>query len=91
MVIRMSSIIPEMCEALFKCNVCKNTVSVEVEQGRINEPTVCTNCSGHHTYMLIHNRSQFSDKQMIKLQEAPGLCLIMIELNLLRKLKKILY
>lgn len=71
MVIRLSSLLPEMREALFKCYVCGNTSTAEIDRGRIAEPTLCTNCNTKHSFMLIHNRSHFSDKQMIKLQESP--------------------
>lgn len=71
MVIRTSSIIPEMREAFFQCSVCKFTATVDVERGRIAEPTLCTNCNTNHSFVLIHNRSAFHDKQMIKLQESP--------------------
>ncbi|KAJ8302791.1 hypothetical protein KUTeg_019187 [Tegillarca granosa] len=71
MVIRTTSLIPEMREAFFQCYVCANTASVEIERGRIAEPTLCTNCNTNHSFALIHNRSHFTDKQMIKLQESP--------------------
>lgn len=71
MVIRLSPLIPEMREAFFKCYVCQNTASVEIERGRITEPTLCTNCNTNHSFALVHNRSQFSDKQSIKVQESP--------------------
>lgn len=71
MIIRLSPLIPEMREAFFRCYVCKNTVTVEIERGRIAEPTLCTHCQTNHSYQMIHNRSQFTDKQMVKLQEAP--------------------
>lgn len=69
MVIRSSNIIPEMREAFFRCSVCSFTASVEIDRGRIAEPTICSNCSTDHAFSLIHNRSQFTDKQMVKLQE----------------------
>lgn len=72
MVIRTSNIIPEMREAFFRCNVCSNTASVEVDRGRILEPTLCAMCNTGHSFSIIHNRSQFSDRQMVKLQESPG-------------------
>lgn len=72
MVIRTSNIIPEMREAFFRCNVCGNTASVEVDRGRILEPTLCSMCNTGYSYSIIHNRSQFSDRQMVKLQESPG-------------------
>lgn len=71
MVIRTSALIPEMREAFFKCAVCNHTTSVEINRGRIAEPTVCPHCNTNFSYSLIHNRSHFSDKQMIKLQESP--------------------
>nr|XP_006634095.1 PREDICTED: DNA replication licensing factor MCM4 [Lepisosteus oculatus] len=71
MVIRTSQLIPEMQEAFFRCQVCAFSTRVEVDRGRIAEPAVCRNCNTTHSLALIHNRSVFSDKQMIKLQESP--------------------
>ncbi|ESN98874.1 hypothetical protein HELRODRAFT_67429 [Helobdella robusta] len=71
MVIRTSSLIPEMREAFFQCHICQQTESVEIERGRICEPTLCNNCNTNHSFQLIHNRSLFTDKQMVKLQESP--------------------
>uniref|UniRef100_A0A672TTN9 DNA replication licensing factor MCM4 n=1 Tax=Strigops habroptila TaxID=2489341 RepID=A0A672TTN9_STRHB len=71
MVIRSSQLIPEMQEAFFKCQVCAFTTRVEIDRGRIAEPSVCKNCNTVHSMALIHNRSMFSDKQMVKLQESP--------------------
>jgi len=71
MVIRASDIIPEMSQAHFKCSVCGNTADVDIERGRIAEPTLCSNCNTNHSFSLIHNRSAFTDKQMVKLQESP--------------------
>lgn len=71
MVIRTSNLIPEMQEAFFKCHVCAFTTTVEIDRGRIAEPTVCSFCNTSHSFTLIHNRSRFSDKQMVKLQESP--------------------
>ncbi|XP_029770151.1 DNA replication licensing factor MCM4 [Terrapene carolina triunguis] len=71
MVIRSSQLIPEMQEAFFKCQVCAFTTRVEIDRGRIAEPSTCKNCNTTHSMALIHNRSMFSDKQMIKLQESP--------------------
>ena len=100
MVIRTSSLIPEMREgashtthtthththththtplaAFFKCYVCKETKTVEIDRGRIAEPAVCPNCQSLHSMALIHNQSLFSDKQMVKLQESPGVYCIYI-------------
>ncbi|KAG7262467.1 hypothetical protein CRUP_007179, partial [Coryphaenoides rupestris] len=71
MVIRTSQLIPEMQEAFFQCQVCAYSTRVEVDRGRIAEPAVCRNCNTTHSLALIHNRSMFSDKQMIKVQESP--------------------
>ncbi|XP_046387076.1 DNA replication licensing factor MCM4 [Ischnura elegans] len=71
MVIRTSGIIPEMREAFFRCVVCGAESVVENERGRISEPTLCSHCNTNHCFSLIHNRSQFTDKQMVKLQESP--------------------
>lgn len=71
MVIRSSQLIPEMQEAFFSCQVCASFTRVEIDRGRIAEPYVCKNCNTTHSMGLIHNRSLFSDKQMVKLQESP--------------------
>ncbi len=71
MVIRSSNLVPEMSKAFFRCSVCHFSVTVEVKRCRIAEPTLCTNCNTNHSFTLVHNRSQFTDKQMVKLQESP--------------------
>ncbi|XP_050300297.1 DNA replication licensing factor MCM4 [Anthonomus grandis grandis] len=71
MVIRTTNIMPEMREAFFQCIVCRFTTTAEIDRGRITEPTLCTSCNTNHCFVLVHNRSQFTDKQMIKLQESP--------------------
>ncbi|KAL7735926.1 hypothetical protein ACLKA6_002369 [Drosophila palustris] len=71
MVIRSSNVIPEMREAFFMCNICSYSTTVEVDRGRIAQPTLCTNCNTNHCFRIIHNRSEFTDKQLIKLQESP--------------------
>ena len=45
---------------------------MEIDRGRIAEPAVCPHCQTLHSMALVHNRSLFTDKQMIKLQESPG-------------------
>lgn len=74
-VIRATSIIPDMKVAFFKCNTCGHTVAVEIDRGVIAEPTKCPRgvCSLNNSMMLIHNRSSFADKQVIKLQETPDM------------------
>ena len=65
--------------AFFECAVCHSTTTVEIDRGRIAEPTVCAHCSAKYTMTLIHNRSSFTDKQMVKLQESPGMYLCIWE------------
>ncbi len=65
---------PILPAAFFRCAVCSAEKEVEIDRGRIAEPVVCTNCSTRHSMALVHNRCLFTDKQMVKLQEAPGQC-----------------
>jgi len=71
MVIRASDLIPEIVSGFFQCSVCKNTATVDVEKGRIQEPVLCGNCNTNYSFALVHNRSKFADKQLIRLQESP--------------------
>lgn len=71
MVTRTSAIVPEMREAHFRCAVCAAPAAAELERGRVAEPAHCGNCNTAHCFQLIHNRSHFSDKQLVKLQESP--------------------
>lgn len=75
LVLRATSIIPDMKTAFFKCNACDHTVAVEIDRGVITEPTRCPRevCGQKNSMILIHNRSSFSDKQVIKLQETPDM------------------
>ncbi|KAJ4788540.1 DNA helicase [Rhynchospora pubera] len=74
MIIRCSSIIPELKEAIFRCLVCGfYSDPVLVDRGRINEPTRCLReeCKAMNSMSLVHNRCRFADKQIVKLQETP--------------------
>jgi DNA replication licensing factor MCM4 len=73
MVIRTSGIVPEMREAYFRCAVCGAPAAAELSRGRVPEPAHCAHCSTAHAFQLVHNRCHFSDKQLVKLQESPGL------------------
>lgn len=46
---------------------------MEIDRGKIAEPTVCPRevCKTPNSMQIVHNRSDFSDKQVIKLQETP--------------------
>jgi DNA replication licensing factor MCM4 len=73
LVIRTTPIIPDMKEAFFRCNVCSFGVQVDIDRGRIAEPTSCPRggCNSKNSMQLIHNRCSFTDKQVVKLQETP--------------------
>ncbi|KAG4973782.1 hypothetical protein JHK87_030603 [Glycine soja] len=74
MVIRSSSIIPEIREAIFRCLVCGFcSEPVPVERGRITEPTICLKeeCQSRNSMTLVHNRCRFADKQIVRVQETP--------------------
>ncbi|KAK7049821.1 MCM DNA helicase complex subunit [Paramarasmius palmivorus] len=73
LVIRATPVIPEMQHAFFRCLVCSHTIQVEIDRGKINEPARCPRdvCQSVGTMSLIHNRSTFSDRQVIRLQETP--------------------
>ncbi|KAK4835428.1 hypothetical protein QYF36_009585 [Acer negundo] len=74
MVIRCSSIIPEIREAIFRCLVCGYfSEAIGVDRGRISEPTTCLKqeCLAKNSMTLVHNRCRFADKQIVKLQETP--------------------
>jgi DNA replication licensing factor MCM4 len=73
LVIRTTPIIPDMKAAFFKCAVCNKVSLVDIDRGKINEPTRCPReqCEASNSMQIVHNRSQFADKQVIKLQETP--------------------
>ncbi|CAI6003851.1 unnamed protein product [Closterium sp. NIES-64] len=74
MVIRTSSIIPDIKAAYFKCLVCGHSPDlVLVDRGVIEEPRRCPwpECGALNSMTLLHNRSRFINKQMLRLQETP--------------------
>ncbi|KAF8852053.1 putative DNA replication licensing factor mcm4 [Acephala macrosclerotiorum] len=73
LVIRTTPIIPDMKDAFFRCQVCNHTVKVDIDRGKIAEPTKCPRpiCESPNSMQIVHNRSGFMDKQVIKLQETP--------------------
>lgn len=73
--LRSTSVIPDMKEAVFKCSVCNHTETVQIERGIIAEPIVCprTVCQSRYSMQILHNRSIFADKQVVRLQETPDL------------------
>ncbi|KAF2487031.1 MCM2/3/5 family-domain-containing protein [Neohortaea acidophila] len=73
LVIRTTPVIPDMKAAFFRCSVCHHTLKVDIDRGKIAEPTRCPReaCSSSNSMQIVHNRSDFADKQVIKLQETP--------------------
>jgi len=72
MVIRTSNLMPEMTVGYFKCSVCEHGATAEIDRGKILEPVLCPSCNTNFSFALIHNRSSFVDKQLIRLQEDLG-------------------
>ncbi|WEL38097.1 minichromosome maintenance P-loop domain-containing protein [Encephalitozoon hellem] len=70
MVIRSSSVIPEIVRAFFKCSKCRHECFVESIRNVIEEPSKCE-CGGKYTQQLVHNASEFEDKQIARIQELP--------------------
>ena len=73
LVIRATSVIPDMKEAFFKCSACSHSIFVSIDRGKIAEPTLCPRqaCASKDSMQIVHNRCTFADKQVIKLQETP--------------------
>ncbi|KAF2493722.1 MCM-domain-containing protein [Lophium mytilinum] len=73
LVIRTTPIIPDMKDAFFRCAICNHTVKVDIDRGKIAEPTACPRpvCAQQNSMQIVHERSGFADKQVIKLQETP--------------------
>lgn len=71
MIVRSSSIIPDLKVAHFACAICGNTNTVTVDRGRIIEPRGrCPICTVE-AWDMVHNRCVFADKQLVRLQETP--------------------
>eukprot|EP00923_Selenidium_pygospionis_P031522 GHVN01055854.1.p1 GENE.GHVN01055854.1~~GHVN01055854.1.p1 ORF type:complete len:807 (+),score=137.91 GHVN01055854.1:40-2460(+) len=76
-VIRASTVIPDMSAAVFRCNasingnLCGWETVAHLTQGEVLEPTTCGKCSSRYSMQLYYNKCLFGDKQLIKLQETP--------------------
>lgn len=59
--------------AFFRCLTCSHTVQAEIDRGKIDEPARCPRdvCASAGTMSLVHNRCEFADRQVIRLQETP--------------------
>jgi DNA replication licensing factor MCM4 len=75
MVVTQFGLIFDAFVAFFRCLNCAHTVQVEIDRGRIAEPDRCPRdlCAKLGTMSLIHNRSHFADRQIVRLQETPGM------------------
>ena len=76
MVLRSSPIIPDLKIAHFKCCVCGLTKETSLDRGKIKEPSTCDGdgdggCGARWSFEIVHNRSVFMDKQLVRLQETP--------------------
>ncbi|CAK4156177.1 unnamed protein product [Aphanomyces euteiches] len=71
MITRCSAVIPDLKMAFFRCTMCHATVEVELDRGRIDEPSVCSHCQTRNSMEIMHNRCAFTDKQLVKMQETP--------------------
>jgi DNA replication licensing factor MCM4 len=71
MLTRCSSVIPDMRVAAFRCEVCGAEEHAFNDRGRVEEPAACGACGARWAMRLLHNRSGFFDKQIVKMQEAP--------------------
>jgi DNA replication licensing factor MCM4 len=73
LVIRATPVIPDMKLAFFRCLSCGHVTTVEIDRGKIAEPQRCPRevCNQAGGMSLIHNRCEFADRQVIRLQETP--------------------
>jgi DNA replication licensing factor MCM4 len=71
MVTRTSSVIPELRVAMFSCEACSAERFVHNENGKLDEPEKCAHCGSKFTLRMVHNRSEFLNKQHVKMQEQP--------------------
>ncbi|CAL8467630.1 g7168 [Coccomyxa elongata] len=72
MVTRCSNIIPEVSHACFKCDSCQHEELVQNILGHIEEPKTCPSCQRKWMMKMVHNRSIYLNKQIVKMQENPN-------------------
>lgn len=61
--------------ACYKCESCQHEELVQNILGHIEEPKSCTSCNKKWMMKLVHNRSIYLNKQIVKMQvRAPISC-----------------
>ncbi|XP_055388899.1 uncharacterized protein LOC129617886, partial [Condylostylus longicornis] len=80
-VVRCSSIMPDMRQAVFRCTsrkqddpsgqICGYEEVRAITGGHIDEPLICIKCQSRYTFELFHSQCVFGNKQLIKVQETP--------------------
>jgi hypothetical protein len=68
MVTRTGGVIPDLRVADFRCDICRGETSARVEEGAVAEPKQCPHCGQKHTLRLLPNRSQYINRQIVKMQ-----------------------
>ena len=60
-------------EACFVCEKCGHEEMVASQLGHLEEPLICGNqmCREKWTMKMVHNRSTFHNKQIVKMQVLP--------------------
>lgn len=70
---RASEVKPQLIEAVFECQRCREKIVVLQEEGKYTPPIQCTNptCRRKGPFKLIVEESKFIDWQKIRVQERP--------------------
>ena len=70
-IIRCSSIVPDLKEAHFKCMNCNHRVNIPVNRSKLEPPAQCKMCKtrGNECLEIDHNQCTFGDTQHVKMQE----------------------
>eukprot|EP00835_Amoeboradix_gromovi_P006276 NODE_710_length_4942_cov_0.260995.p1 type:complete len:756 gc:universal NODE_710_length_4942_cov_0.260995:2495-4762(+) len=69
-VVRVGELIPDLYKACFKCQECGLLMDSIVEKMHLLEPSRCDKCQSKQV-SLDHTLSQYTGKQLIRIQEAP--------------------
>ncbi|ELQ73848.1 DNA replication licensing factor, MCM4 component [Trachipleistophora hominis] len=67
-VMRVSTVIPELIKGCYVCSSCGKSVVIEKIKNVIQEPGAC-DCGSFFSYSLSYERSEYLDKQVVKIQE----------------------